>query len=275
MERMTNRKLFCVRGLENPQLVTLVVLGLVIGLVSAAPAQFDGGDPRTTLTCTETGRLQLPSVGKVVGLTWMGSDTLAVLMDLTDKRSATGERQVSLVFQNAGGSIIGREDFSGVLDRGLAWNGEFLWSSGDADDGSSIIYKIGIGPENVWQVLDTFDAPGHRPSDMCYDGRFIWITDKDSGRVDRFDPEVEEITRSAVTPGFSPHGVGWDGQNMWLTDSGTGLMYRLSGSRRTWSATIDADSFLHRGQDVLLLAKGGEFWYVPAGRNVAVRIRFQ
>ena len=71
--------------------------------------------------------------------------------------------------------------------------------------------------------------PGHRPTGMCFDGRFLWITDRDSGRVDRFDPEVEEITRSVQAPGFSPCGLAWDGRNMWVTDSGTGRMYRLVG----------------------------------------------
>ena len=168
-----------------------------------------------------------------------------------------------------------REDFSGVLDRGLAWDGEFLYSAGDAADGSSILYKIGVDSLDVWQVDEAYDLPGHRPSGMCFDGRFVWITDRDSGRIDRFDPEVADITRSTVAPGFSPCGLGWDGRNMWVTDVGTGLMYRLSGSRRTWSATIQAESFMHRGQEVLLLDEGSRFWYVPQGRNIAVGIRFQ
>jgi hypothetical protein len=216
----------------------------------------------------------LPPVGKVVGLTWMGPDTLAVLMDVADTLTTSGERQMHLVFQDTAGVVFRDEDFSGVLDRALAWDGEFLWSCGDADDGSSILYKIGVDSLDVWQVDEAYDTPGHRPSDMCFDGRFIWITDRDTGRVDRFDPEVEEITRSALTPGFSPFGVGWDGRNMWLTDAGTGLMYRVSGSRRTWSATVAPESFMHRGEDVLLMAEGQRFWYLPAGQNIAVRIRF-
>ena len=109
---------------------------------------------------------------------------------------------------------------------------------------------------------------------MCFDGRYVWITDRDTGRVDRFDPEPGAITRSVVTPGFSPFGVAWDGRHLWVTDSGTGRMYRLSGSRGLWSATVDVESFLFRGQDVLLLHDGGAFWYVIPQERIAVRLRF-
>ena len=256
-------------------IAALLVLALAAAGKGDAPAQVASEDPQLTVGFTELDTLALPPVGKVTGVTWMGPDTLAVLMDVADSLSASGDRRMHLVFQDAAGVVFRDEDFSGVLDRALAWDGEFLWSAGDADDGSSILYKIGVDSLDVWQVRKAYDAPGHRPSDMCFDGRFVWITDRDSGRVDRFDPEVDEITRSAVAPGFSPFGVGWDGNNMWLTDSGTGRMYRLSGSRRTWSATVDPANFMHRGRDVLLFGNETDFWYVPAGRNVAVRMRFQ
>ena len=256
-------------------LTVALAAGALLGVVGESTAQLEGNDPQQTVAFTELDTLLLPPVGKVVGLTWMGPDTLAVLMDVADTLTNSGERQMHLVFQDTAGVVFRDEDFSGVLDRALAWDGEFLWSCGDADDGSSILYKIGVDSLDVWQVDEAYDTPGHRPSDMCFDGRFVWITDRDTGRVDRFDPEVEEITRSALTPGFSPFGVGWDGRNMWLTDAGTGLMYRVSGSRRTWSATVAAESFMHRGEDVLLMAEGQRFWYLPAGQNIAVRIRFQ
>ncbi len=277
MERMNQpeRKLSSNRGYAGLLLALALGVGLLFGVVAETPAQNEGNDPYVTLGFVELDTLALPPVGKVTGLTWMGPDTLAVLLDVADTLSTSGEREMHLVFQDTAGVVFRDESFSGVLDRGLAWDGEFLWSCGDADDGSSILYKIGVDTLDVWQVEDAYNTPGHRPSDMCFDGRFVWISDRDTGRVDRFDPEVEEITRSALTPGFSPFGLGWDGRNMWLTDSGTGLMYRVSGSRRTWSATVATESFMHRDEDILLMNEGLNFWYVPFERNFAVRIRFE
>lgn len=259
----------------NMLVVLLCAVGVGAGSVGSAVAQTEGGDPQRRVSFVETGTLPLAGPGRITGLTWMGPDTLAVLLDVADTLSRSGEREMRLIFQDTTGVVFRNEDFSGVLDRGLAWDGEFLWSCGDADDGSSILYKVGVDTMDVWQVAEAYDTPGHRPGDMCFDGRFVWITDRDSGRIDRFDPEVEEITRSALTPGFSPFGVAWDGRQVWVSDAGTGLMYRLSGSRRTWSATVDPESFMHRGQDVLLSSSGQYLWYVPVGRNIAVGIRFQ
>jgi len=258
-------------------LLAAALCGLILGsgFVPNTAAQYEGNDPQQTMSFVSGDTLVLPSPGKIAGVAWLGPDTLAVLLDVADTLSNSGEREMHLVFQDTAGVVFRDEDFSGVLDRALAWDGEFIWSCGDADDGSSILYKVGVDSLDVWQVAEAYDTPGHRPCDMCYDGRFIWITDRDSGRIDRFDPEVEEITRSAVTPGFSPCGVAWDGRQVWLSDAGTGLMYRLSGSRRTWSATVDSESFMHRGEDVLLLAVEGDFWYIPAGQNIAVGIRFR
>ncbi len=249
------------------------VLALALGAVTTVVTAQDESAltfPETELSFTILDTLPLPTTGRVRGLTWAGSDTLVVLADYADSLTESGDREVKLVFQDSTGTVFQEEDFSGVLDRGLAWDGEYLWSCGDADDGSSILYKIRA---DTVQVEEAYNTPGHRPSAICWDGRFLWISDRDSGRIDRFDPKVEEITRSAVTPGFSPFGVAWDGLHMWLTDSGTGRLYRLAGSRRRWNATVDSESFMYRGVDVLLLHDGESFWMVPDGANYAIRIR--
>lgn len=243
---------------------------LAVNQAGAATPE-DKKAPELTLSFVTLDTMSLGDVGIIAGITWMGPDTLVVLEDIPDSVSVSGDREVSLVFRDRAGEVLLREDFSGVLDRSLAWDGEFLYSCGDADDGSSILYQIQV---DTLQVEEAFDAPGHRPTAMCFDGRYLWLTDRDTGRVDRFDPEAGAITRSAVTPGFSPSGVAWDGRNMWVTDSGTGRLYRLSGSRRSWSATVDTGSFLFRGQDTLLLHDGRTFWYVLPQQRVAVEMLF-
>jgi len=246
-------------------------MGILAAMWMGPARAVDPEAPDLVLSFTTQDSMSLGDEGIIAGITWMGPDTLAVLEDIPDSVSRSGDREVRLVFRDRSGDILLKEDFSGVLDRGLAWDGEYLYSCGDADDGSSILYQIQV---DTLQVAEAFDAPGHRPSGMCFDGRFVWLTDRDTGRVDRFDPEAGAITRSAVTPGFSPFGVAWDGRDMWVTDSGTGRLYRLTGSRRSWSATVDSESFLFRGQDILLLDDGVTFWYVIPQERVAVRVLF-
>ncbi len=249
--------------------ILLVTLSLLLTTAAMAEDSNSGFGPNVVVSFSRMDTLMLPPVGSISGLTWMGPDTLVVLNDIPDSLSESGDREMLMVFQDREGEVLRMEDFTGVLHRGLAWDGEFLFSSGDADDGSSILYRI--EPDTL-MVEEAFDAPGNHPCGMCYDGRFVWITDRDTGRVDRFDNEVGEITRSVVTPGFSPFGVAFDGKYMWIADSGSGRMYRLTGARRRWSATVGTDSYMMRGEDVLLLHDGESFWYVPEGENMAVRI---
>lgn len=253
-------------------LAVLAVLGVFL-MVNPGQVRGQTSDPAQSmeLSFTVVDSMILPGTGNLTGMTWIGPDTLVVLADIPDTTSESGDREVLMIMQDRQGEILRQEDFTGVLDRTLAWDGEFLYSCGDAQDGSSILYQI--EPDTL-RVEEAFNTPGHRPVGMSWDGRFLWITDRDSGLVDRFDPEVKEITRSVVAPGFSPFGVAWDGLHMWVTDSGSGRMYRLAGSRRSWNATVDTASFLFRGQDVHLLHDGQSFWYVPAGEAIAYQIRF-
>lgn len=247
----------------------LVVLALLLPLAAVAQQDGSGYGPDVVVSFSRADTLMLPPLGQISGVSWMGPDTLVVLADIPDSLSESGDREVRMIFQDRLGEILREEDFTGVLDRGLAWDGEFLFSCGDADDGSSILYRI--EPDTL-MVEEAFDAPGNHPCGMTFDGRFVWITDRDTGRIDRFDNEVEEITRSVVSPGFSPFGVAFDGQYLWVTDSGSGRMYRLTGARRRWSATVDTESFMMRGLDVRLLHDGESFWYIPPGQNLAIRL---
>ena len=250
----------------------LVFLAVILlGSTMSATGQDRSPARGLELSFTVIDTLVLPGPGFVTGMAWIGTDTLVVLTDIPDSLSESGDREVRLVFQNRLGEILRRDDFTGVLDRALAWDGQYLWGCGDAQDGTSILYQI--EPDTL-RVEEAFNTPGHRPVAMCWDGHYLWITDRDSGRVDRFDPEVKEVTRSVVTPGFSPFGLAWDGINMWVTDSGSGRMYRLSGSRLNWTGTVDTESFLFRGRDVHLLNDGQNFWFIPAGDTLAYQIQF-
>jgi len=184
-------------------------------------------------------------------------------------------RHVRLIVQGPGGRVLHDEDFTGILDRGLGWDGRTLWACGDAADGSSILYSIAADSTGALVTVDAYTAPGHRPTALAWDGTYLWLTDRDSGRIDRFDPAIEEFTRFVVAPGFSPCGLAWDGAAMWLTDAGTGRLYRLVGGRLHCNGVVDPVSFMFRGVGVLLLHDGRNLWYLPEDEEVAIRADFQ
>ena len=115
---------------------TLAALFLAGCLLGGGPVLADAEAPGLVLSFTGLDTMSLAETGAVAGVTWLGPDTLAVLEDIPDTLSESGDREVHLVFRDRAGEILLQEDFTGVLDRALAWDGEFLYSSGDADDGS-------------------------------------------------------------------------------------------------------------------------------------------
>ena len=238
----------------------LVLAGLARGEVPDRILSFTLGDT-----------LYLNTPGQVTGLTWMGTDTLVFLADLPDSVTPSGRREVQLIFQDRQGRIFRQADFTGVLDRGLAYDGEFLWGCGDDRDGLSILYKI---EADTLKIEEAYNTLGHRSSSLAWTGRHVWVADQDSGRLDRFDPELGDISRSVVSPGFSPCGVAWDGNQLWVTDRGTGRMYRLRGSRLNWNASVDTESFFFRGQEVLLAYDGFALWLLPPGEKLVIKINF-
>lgn len=241
------------------------------GLATGALAQ---GRGTADLACVATDTVALPGPGRVTGVTVAGTDSVAFLLDVPATASASGRREVRLRLQDGNGAILREEDFTGVLDRALAWTGQAFYACGDAPDGSSILYEIRPDSLGALAVQKAFTAPGHRPTALAWDGRYLWLSDRDSGRLDRFDPEVDDFTRFVSAPGFSPCGLAWDGARMWLTDVGTGRLYRLAGGRLDVTGVVDALSFLQRGSATLLWHDGSDLWYLPEGQGIAVRLEF-
>ncbi|MFO7655353.1 MAG: hypothetical protein R6X25_16250 [Candidatus Krumholzibacteriia bacterium] len=237
----------------------------VIAAIAMAPAGVAAVVPPTAITIVPVDSLPLPP-GEVTGLAWRGPDTLAVLV----KAPAGAGERIMLSLHDRAGALLQKVDVTGTAGRGLAYDGTSFWVAGDDAEGGSHVVRIDA---DTLEVEDTYPLRGHRPMALTWDGSSVWVSDRDSGRLDRVDPTTGDITRSVLSPGFSPCGVAWDGRAMWVTDSATGLLYRLTGPRREWSATVTADAFFHRGEDVLLLHDGNWLWYVRPGSSWAIRAR--
>jgi hypothetical protein len=244
----------------------VIILAIWVFNFSSAAQQGAG----ESLFMTVVDSLALPP-GLVRGITWLENGTLVILREIPDSLAARQRRQVLLTYLDSRGNVIREENFTGTLDRGLACDGEFLWSCGDDQEGGSLLYKI--HPDSG-TVEDAFPTSGHRPTGIAWDGESLWVVDRDSARLDRFDIEEGQVTRSVLTPGYSPYGLAHVGRHTWVTDYGTGRLYRLAGARRRWSGTVDVSSYSHRAREVVLGGDGSSLWLVPVGTSVAYRVRF-
>lgn len=249
------------REIQRPHAVLTLVCLATLSLLPATSA-------RAELSVTPADSLALPT-GEVTGLTWAGGDTLALLISQVDSLAIDQASQIFLVVGDTAGTVYWQEDFTGVLARGLAWDGEFFWSCGDDAEGGSLLYKIRADTVGVAEVYQT---PGHRPMSLAFDGRWLWLTDRDNGRIDRIDPETGSLTRSVGAPGFSPVGLAWDGRAMWLTDAGTGRLTRMRGRRLERHDTVAADDWFLRDHDARLAHDGSSLWVLPAGETYLRRL---
>ncbi len=252
-------------------LVVIPLCGLFCGGLAPSPAV--GADLHVAVTDSLVPPV-VPEPGRtrITGLCWAGADTLALLVARRDSLDLERAEQVFLVVGDTTGTIYWQEEFTDVLHRGLAWDGEFFWSAGDDAEGGSLLYKI---KADTVRVEEVHPAPGHRPMDLAFDGRWLWVSDRDSGRLDRIDPETGQLTRTASPPGFSPVGLAWDGQAMWLTDAGTGRLARLRGGRLDRHDLVVAEDWFLRGADVLLGHDGRSLWMLRPDDHALRRLERQ
>jgi hypothetical protein len=242
----------------------IVLLFLVIA-VSGNAGVYDG------ITVTTGDTLQLHRSG-LQGLAWLDSSRVAVLYVTPDTLPELPPLNVELVMTDTVADSISVTDFTGILNRGLVYDGEFYWSFGSADMGESWLVKIDADTLNV---EDSFKLFGHYPAGLVWDGDFFWLTDRDRGRADRFNPDplTEKIVRTVLTPGFSPYGISGGEKYFWVTDVSTGRMYRLSHGGK-WNGTVTKDSFYHRGEEVGLSHDGKDLWMWTPGDSIAVQLLF-
>ena len=211
------------------------------------------------------------AAGEIRGLAWLDDDHYVALVAQPDTLPDMPPLKIALAWFDARGNVTREEDFTGTLSRGLVFDGKYLWSLGDATpDAEATLFKV---ESDTLFVDAVYPTPGHRPCGLAWDGRYVWIVDRDCGRLDCFDPETEKISRSELTPAFSPCGLAFDGRSFWNSDSGTGRLYRLSRGGGTWSGTVSREGFDFRGCDVMLAWDGVSLWAVPQPGGIAYRIR--
>lgn len=203
------------------------------------------------------------------GLAWISDDTTIALVAEPDTVVDAPPLSVTLVWTDREGEVLREHDLTGTATRGVAYDGKWLWCINDPHDGfrSSLVQL----EADTLYVEAEYELPGHRVLDMSWDGTSLWLVDRDRGRLDRFDPEAEDVTRSRPAPGFSPCGVAHDGNHLWITDYATGRMDRLTRGGSRWNGTVDAGSYFRRGEAVTLHWGLGYLWVVPEGAGYAIR----
>jgi DNA-binding beta-propeller fold protein YncE len=241
------------RTMRAAVILAVLVAAAGLGLAQQADIVLTPGD---TVQVTD---------GELRGLSWLDAHRRVALVARVGEGDVASSETVTLEWFD-GERLTRSKDVTGLLTRGLAYDGKYLWSLGQpAGSAEARLYKL---EGDTLFVDGEYPTPGHAPRDLAWDGTAVWMVDRDRGRLDRFDPEKEEVTRSLPTPGFSPVGLTSDGRHLWVADKGTGRLYRLSPGGSIWNGTVVRESFAQRGNEVMLSSDGEVLWVIPVAGGV-------
>ena len=124
-------------------------------------------------------------------------------------------------------------------DRGLAWDGEYLWAATTVDDR---LYKINV---ETGEVVDSLDTPcsGNYPNGLTYDGELLWVSSYSELGLCGVNTNTGVKVDSISLPNVYGRGVAWTGTNFWWADQdnspyGEGFLYEIDVNGNVLS-TID------------------------------------
>lgn len=90
-----------------------------------------------------------------------------------------------------------------------------------------VLLSYGQGMAAPGDVLGNFKAPGHFPTGMTYDGRYLWVADRGTDSLYQLSSDGT-IQTAIPAPGYSPTGLAWDGSHLWCIDDKENYLYRLN-----------------------------------------------
>jgi YVTN family beta-propeller protein len=85
----------------------------------------------------------------------------------------------------------------------------------------------GIG-SLLWKCKPpSYSVAVNQPRGICFDGKYIWITNYGSNTVIKLDAGTATVT-GTYTVGTAPYGICFDGVNIWVTNSGSNTVTKIT-----------------------------------------------
>jgi hypothetical protein len=109
---------------------------------------------------------------------------------------------------------------------------------------------------------------GHYPTGLAWDGRYLWLADRDCSMLYGIDPASGAVMDSVECPAFSPLGLGYGGGCLWISGYYEKGIYKLDMTTRKVVDVISAPSDLTTG----LAWDGGYLWASDASAREIVKL---
>jgi len=120
----------------------------------------------------------------------------------------------------------------------------------------------------IGSAQKTFKTPATHPTGMAFDGKSIWLADRETYQIYKIDPQDGKVIGTIKSPGFEPRGLAWDGKLLWCVDSGEGWIYGINVQTGIAEKILESNS-----TDPVGLAFDGEFlWMVDNKEKKLLKI---
>ena len=83
----------------------------------------------------------------------------------------------------------------------------------------NVLLSIG----NPGFVLKQFKAPGKFCTGLTYDGRYLWVADRETDLIYKVDTLDGHILKTLAAPAYWTTGLAWDGKYLWAVDERGGI----------------------------------------------------
>ena len=117
------------------------------------------------------------------------------------------------------------------------------------------------------QTIHGFEVT-HLPTGLAWDGRYLWLSDRDCDWIYAVNPHNGSIVDSVACPSFSPLGMAFGDRRLWISGYGENIIYALDPDKKKVTDMIGAPSSATTG----LAWRDGSLWACDAYAKEIVEV---
>lgn len=135
----------------------------------------------------------------------------------------------------------------------------------------SIVFLPFMSYSYTGEKLATLEIPGEYPTGLTFDGKYLWLADRQADKIFAIDPNNGEIKKELTAPAYWPTGLTWDGKNLWCADVKGGIPLAENYNGKIYKLDIETGNIMHTvwspGNAPRGLAWDGKFLWCTDNRS--------
>ena len=141
----------------------------------------------------------------------------------------------------------------------------------------SMLFVFNIISAYPGKIVKSFDTPGKFSTGLTYDGKFLWVADRQTDLIYKINPSNGKVVKTIKAPAFWIVGLAWDGKYLWAVDfkgalpkaeNYHGVLYKIDPENGTVLHTVELP--IIKPQDITF--DGTYIWIVDDYTNTLIQL---